>query len=444
MRLWDLPEEKEIRIFSSHTDYVRSAIVSPDNPSLLLSGSYDGTVKLWDARMAENDGCAINMRHGAPVEDVLIFPTGGGGVALSAGGPVLRAWDLMMAGRCTNAVSNHSKTITSLSLSMSSGAGATAAAGLGGIRVLSAGLDHLVKVYDPAKEYKVVHTMRYPAPILCLAVSPDESHIAAGMADGTLCIRKRQLRASELQHRQEQTQSYEYFVGAGGSQQPQSQSGTQQDEIRVESVRRQRLKPYDKLLKKFQHSDALDAVLRKEVPPSVTFALLAELRDRSSADGSLDGLRRAIEGRDDVTLEPLLRFLLRQSSNPSYTSLVSDCLNVIIGEPGSESSTRCPLLTGFLSRHLCTRPRPVAADRRTLWENLVQGDGRAQTPEEPRRGQGVSRDAHGQIGNGLAILLPCTTQQPFACTFTHNNCSQIEEFTCRYIDFLNKAKTKEE
>lgn len=340
MRLWDLPEEKEIRIFSSHTDYVRSAIVSPDNPSLLLSGSYDGTVKLWDARMAENDGCAINMRHGAPVEDVLIFPTGGGGVALSAGGPVLRAWDLMMAGRCTNAVSNHSKTITSLSLSMSSGAGATAAAGLGGIRVLSAGLDHLVKVYDPAKEYKVVHTMRYPAPILCLAVSPDESHIAAGMADGTLCIRKRQLRASELQHRQEQNQSYEYFVGAGGSQQPQSQSGTQQDEIRVESVRRQRLKPYDKLLKKFQHSDALDAVLRKDVPPSVTFALLAELRDRSSADGSLDGLRRAIEGRDDVTLEPLLRFLLRQSSNPSYTSLVSDCLNVIIGEPGSESSTQ--------------------------------------------------------------------------------------------------------
>lgn len=332
VRLWDLPEEKEIRIFNSHTDYVRSAIVSPDNPSLLLSGSYDGTVKLWDARMAENDGCAINMRHGAPVEDVLIFPTGGGGVALSAGGPVLRSWDLMMAGRCTNAVSNHSKTITSLSLSMSSGADATAASGLGGIRVLSAGLDHLVKVYDPAKDYKVVHTMRYPAPILCLAVSPDESHIAAGMADGTLCIRKRQLRASELQHRQEQNRSsYEYFVGQQ-QQQPMSQTGIpQQDEMRVESVRRQRLQPYDKMLKKFQHSDALDAVLRKDIAPSVTFALLAELRDRSSADGSLDGLRRAIEGRDDVTLEPLLRFLLRQSSNPSYTSLVSDCLNVIIG-----------------------------------------------------------------------------------------------------------------
>ena len=37
-------------------------------------------------------------------------------------------------------------------------------------RVLTGGLDQMVKVYD-VSTYKVVHTMRYPAPVLCLAVS---------------------------------------------------------------------------------------------------------------------------------------------------------------------------------------------------------------------------------------------------------------------------------
>jgi U3 small nucleolar RNA-associated protein 15 len=37
-------------------------------------------------------------------------------------------------------------------------------------RLLTGGLDHMVKVYD-VEDWKVVHTMRYPAPILSLAVS---------------------------------------------------------------------------------------------------------------------------------------------------------------------------------------------------------------------------------------------------------------------------------
>jgi U3 small nucleolar RNA-associated protein 15 len=97
-----------------------------------------------------------------PVEQVLTFPSGT--VALSASGPILRAWDLVAGGRCIVALSNHQKTITSLAFD--SGAG----------RLLTGGLDQMVKVYD-ISTYKVVHTMRYPAPILCLAisVSPDIS-----------------------------------------------------------------------------------------------------------------------------------------------------------------------------------------------------------------------------------------------------------------------------
>ena len=92
----------------------------------------------------------------APVEQVLMFPSGT--VALSSTGPIIRVWDIVAGGRCTRALSNHQKTVTSLAFDANAG------------RLLTGGLDQMVKVYD-VSTYKVVHTMRYPAPILCLAIS---------------------------------------------------------------------------------------------------------------------------------------------------------------------------------------------------------------------------------------------------------------------------------
>jgi len=91
-----------------------------------------------------------------PVEQVLMFPSGT--VALSTSGPILRVWDIVAGGRCTRALSNHQKTVTALVLSAK------------GDRLLTGSLDQMVKVYD-VSTYKVVHTMRYPAPVLCLAIS---------------------------------------------------------------------------------------------------------------------------------------------------------------------------------------------------------------------------------------------------------------------------------
>lgn len=332
VRLWDMPEQAAVREFEGHDDYVRSGAVSPDNANLVLSGSYDGTVRLWDARMSERGGEAIRMEHGAPVEDVLIFPTGGGSMAMSAGGPIVRSWDLLAGGRCTHAASNHQKTVTSLALSVDSGAEFSAAQGGagGGMRVLSAGLDHLVKVYDPADDMRVTHTMRYPSPILSMAVSPDESHIAVGMADGTLCVRKRELRASEVESRARRrtalhTGAFEHF----NTRSERASAATRADELSVEHTRRQRLRQYDRLLKAFRYRDALDAALQHGVPAAVTFALIMELM-RRSPQGGADGLRRAVSGRDDITLEPLLRFLLRHVANPQYTPLVCDTLSVVV------------------------------------------------------------------------------------------------------------------
>lgn len=347
IKLHDIPTNTTTHTFSNHTDYVRTALVSPDNPSLILSGSYDATVRLWDSRVSENGGEVMKMKHGAPVEATLIYPTGGGGIAVSGGGPIVRVWDLMMGGRGLKAVSNHQKTITSLALSMSSGAEGPSLpdSESGGMRLLSAGLDGLVKVYDPSKDYKVVHTMRYPSPILTLAISPEERELAVGMSDGTLCVRKREVRKAE-----EEARAMERNAITGGGVEaflPYANEAREQaegkrialmkgDDLRAETVRSKRLKPYDKLMKSFRYSEALDAVLRPGVPALTTFSLLLELKKRSSPDNltdrGSDGLKRAIGGRDDVGLEPILKFLLRHASNPTFVDIVCDVLEVVLGE----------------------------------------------------------------------------------------------------------------
>jgi U3 small nucleolar RNA-associated protein 15 len=161
VKLWDVPSQTVINTFTSHTDYVRSGMVSPSHPHLILTGSYDATVRLYDSRTNECEmvlggSSSHSINTSAPVEQVLIFPSGT--AALSSAGPILRVYDLVAGGRCTRALSNHQKTVTSLAFDSSAS------------RLLTASLDQMVKVYD-VSTYKVVHTMRYPAPVLCLAIS---------------------------------------------------------------------------------------------------------------------------------------------------------------------------------------------------------------------------------------------------------------------------------
>jgi U3 small nucleolar RNA-associated protein 15 len=91
-----------------------------------------------------------------PVEQVLMYPSGT--VVVSSAGSILRVWDILAGGRCLRALSNHQKTVTSLAFNANSS------------RLLTGGLDHMVKVYD-ISNYNVVHTMRYSSPVICLALS---------------------------------------------------------------------------------------------------------------------------------------------------------------------------------------------------------------------------------------------------------------------------------
>lgn len=95
-------------------------------------------------------------------------------------------------------------------------------------------------------------------------------------------------------------------------------------EIKVAKERRRKLTEWDKMLKNFRYGDALDSVMRKDVTPATTFALLEELVHR-------DGLPIALANRDDISLEPVLSFLVKHVTNPRYCSLATDVANQLIG-----------------------------------------------------------------------------------------------------------------
>ncbi|WWC72509.1 uncharacterized protein I206_106471 [Kwoniella pini CBS 10737] len=325
VKLWDLSTQTCLNTLSSHTDYVRSVKFHPSNPSLLLSGSYDSTIRLHDVRLPEDTSNVITMRHGgSPVEDIGIFDSGG--IGISVGGPILRLWDLTMSNKCLRALSNHQKTITCLSFDGEKK------------RVLTGSLDTMVKIYD-IEDWKVVHTMRYPAPILSLAVSPDDTHIAAGLTDGTLSVRRRDQKASEFKDDIEGQKSlsivggsYEYFAdiesifGKGHVKAKRNEMGLAKgnvDEFRVETRRKRKLREFDKFLKSFKYQAALDASLKKTVRPTSTFALIQELIYQ-------DALRIALSGRDDVTLEPLLQFLVRHAIDPRFGEMAAEVAGVVI------------------------------------------------------------------------------------------------------------------
>ena len=61
-------------------DYVRAGCVSNISSDLFLSGSFDHTVKLYDARKQDS---IITVDHGAPVESVLMYP--GNSIFVSVG-----------------------------------------------------------------------------------------------------------------------------------------------------------------------------------------------------------------------------------------------------------------------------------------------------------------------------------------------------------------------
>ncbi|MBW0484842.1 hypothetical protein O181_024557 [Austropuccinia psidii MF-1] len=368
VRLYDLATSQILNTFVGHQDYVRTGAFT--NSNLILSASYDGSIKLWDHRINQNHSSVWSANHRHPIENILIHPSNT--LAISAGGPTLKIWDILGSSQHNQPllnISNHQKTITSLAWARGP-SNQIDQANHSTRRLLSAGLDGLVKVYDLSTgSYKVRHTIRYSSPILSMDLSPDDNLLIVGCTDGSLSMRKRikssknpikkssnlkslsssnQLTNSsstlgtEIIWSKQETLMMEEIALAGTldnqdlhqsqlqpensinllSSLPHPTTTTPQVEV-LKQKRKQRLQTWDKMLKAFRYGDALDSVISPTIPPNITFSLIRELIRR-------DGLHQALSGRDEISLVPILHLISKHITDPRWFNITSAVLKSIM------------------------------------------------------------------------------------------------------------------
>lgn len=369
VRLWDLPSNDPVRTFVGHQDYVRSGAFMPGNGAggaateaqggpgnMLVTGSYDATVRLWDARAP--GGAVLTFKHAAPVEAVL--PMASGTVILAAAGNEVSVLDVVAA-RPLRLLTSHQKTVTSLSLASRGG------------RVVSGGLDGLLKVYETGS-WSVVASSKYPSPVMSVAVvaagaDGEDRHLAVGMASGVLSIKTRLTSAAATRNQERKREAARSGMtekSLGRLDIPGESAARRKARAEIRKAREEARKakgldsdtrpaeefviaPWDdgsvpmdgttrnasgKLgrtketawqrdLRHQRFGVALDAVLEPSASastsdnPLTVLTLLTALRHRSA-------LRAALENRDEVTVQPILRWASRHIVDPRYTAICTD------------------------------------------------------------------------------------------------------------------------
>ncbi|KAG5945150.1 hypothetical protein E4U60_005436 [Claviceps pazoutovae] len=327
VRLWDLPSNEATTTFVGHSDYVRCANFMPGTMSnMVVSGSYDSTVKLWDPRTG-NHSAVMTFKHAAPIEDVLSLPSGT--TLLAAADNSVSVLDLVAA-RPLHMITNHQKTVTSLSLASN------------GQRLVTGGLEGHVKVFETTG-WNVVNSVKYQSPILSLQVIPSSSgsgaesssdrHLAVGMQSGVLSIKTRLTGPEATREREREKEMSALLSGTISTHDAKKSKRKRRIEAasRLDlvgegadvvianegRVSKKKERSWQKDLRHARYRSALDQVLDRssaEYAPINVLTLLLALRHRSA-------MRDALEHRDEVSVEPVLKWVCGHICDPRYVSV---------------------------------------------------------------------------------------------------------------------------
>eukprot|EP01118_Nematostelium_gracile_P012494 TRINITY_DN4566_c0_g1_i2.p1 TRINITY_DN4566_c0_g1~~TRINITY_DN4566_c0_g1_i2.p1 ORF type:complete len:359 (-),score=65.28 TRINITY_DN4566_c0_g1_i2:17-1093(-) len=172
--IFDATTAQRIKKCRGHSLYVNSIAPARRGPQLIVSGSDDGTVKLWDVRVK---GCVESFQSGAPVTSVEISDHAD---QIFSGGldDVVKVWDIRKK-TLSYTMEGHTDTITGISLSPD------------GSHLLSNGMDNTVRMWDVrpyASGNRMVKIFQgaqhgFEKNLLKCSWSQDGSKISAGSAD---------------------------------------------------------------------------------------------------------------------------------------------------------------------------------------------------------------------------------------------------------------------
>ncbi|KAL8794577.1 MAG: hypothetical protein Q9195_002912 [Heterodermia aff. obscurata] len=347
VRLWDLPSESSTTRFIGHQDYVRCGGFMPGQASsLLVSGSYDQTIKIWDPRTPAS--AVTTFKHAAPVESVLPMPSGT--TILAAADNQISILDLVAA-RPLQILQNHQKTVSSLCFASND------------TRLVSGGLDGHLKIFETTG-WNVVAGSKYPSPILSLCVvgsgpNREDRHLAVGMQSGVLSIKTRlsgQQKVKEKERQKEMQALIEGKIDEHDKKVAKKRPGGLDKRLRgrdftgegadivIEGnagAKRKQEKKWEVLLRKGKYAAALDKVL-EEGHLTATLTLLTALRHRSAT-------RTALSRRDDVSLQPIFKWICKFIVDPRHVNMCVD-LGILVLDIYSQHMGESPRIDRLMKR----------------------------------------------------------------------------------------------
>ena len=272
----------------------------------------------------------MTIDHGSPVEAVTVLP--GGGLMVSAGGNYIKVWDVLLllllllcyyyyyikvwdvlaGAKLLTTMNHHHKTVTSLTLSRD------------GKFLISGSLDRQI-VWTDLSLFRQVYTKHCSSSVMSVAVGGQDDYLGIGMLDGLIQIHKRKEERMEdgmivNSRRYKKAKNHKYL------QYTHYTPSIGDQVVKDNGVKNDVELKHDYLLRKFEYSKALDAVLKPYVArkkPEYTYSLLMELVRR-------EGLTRALARRDEKQLCLLLQFLNRYFTDARFSKLCIYVSSILI------------------------------------------------------------------------------------------------------------------
>lgn len=315
-RVWDISQAYEPQLeLSGASDYVRTVCFVPSAPHLVMTGSYDGFLRLYDTR-AGGATPVYSLNHDQPVENVTsISPT----QVVSCGGSNFKVWDLT-SNKMLHERGNFNKTVTCLDYVEDFDCPSESA-------LIASSLDGHVKVFDPLDNYKVKFGWKFSGAVLSCALSPSGAqgnrHLIAGLSSGLLAIRtkikeKKPAKAEPSLQAPKRSNNFERMMRGSEYQ------GDQEHIIHNDKMKQQRrVRAFERNINQFKWSEALDSAFVPGMAKELTLSALQELRKRGK-------IRVALYGKDESTLEPLLNWCFKGLEDVRAAPVIADWIAVVV------------------------------------------------------------------------------------------------------------------
>lgn len=170
IRMWDLEEMEELKVFKDHNDSVRAIVMSPDNKTI-ASVSDDTTIKLWDV-----DGKRLKMsieNSGLRARSVA-FCNAGKTLAVGTTNGLINLFDVG-TGKEADILDGHEDVVSSLDSAP------------GGKLLLSGSFDGTVIVWDVLRR-RQFQVVSFPVNVWAVKCSPDGKTMAILTSGGFVTI----------------------------------------------------------------------------------------------------------------------------------------------------------------------------------------------------------------------------------------------------------------